>query len=194
MNNLIQLNYNGSEIRTIDDNGQIWWVLKDVCNVLGISHIKDTVKRLDEDEVGQTEVVDSLGRKQKSYVVNESGIYSVILRSDKPEAKPFRRWITHEVLPEIRRTGSYSLTSSQKKNKTWYGVPVLTVADIAQYLGTSRDAARKKIIANLRNGLDYFVLSGYSLQLFKFENRDISVMATHLLLIKQDAFMEYLNK
>lgn len=194
MNNLIQLNYNGSEIRTIDDNGQVWWVLKDVCNVLGISHIKDTAKRLDEDEVGQTEVIDSLGRKQKSYVVNESGLYSVILRSDKPEAKPFRRWITHEVLPEIRRTGGYSLTSPQKKIKTWYGVPVLTVSDIAQHLGTGRDTARKKVIGHLRNGLDYFVLSGYSLQLFKFENRNVSVMATHLLLVKQDAFMKYLNK
>lgn len=94
-------------------------VLKDVCSVLGISHIKDAAKRLDEDEVGQTEVIDKLGRYQKSYIVNESGLYSVILRSGKPEAKPFRRWITHEVLPKIRRTGSYSLIEP-RKTKTCY--------------------------------------------------------------------------
>lgn len=193
MNNLIQLNYNGSEIRTIDDNGQIWWMLKDVCNVLGLSDTNRTAERLDADELTRIKLV-SGGQKREMIAINESGLYSVILRSDKPEAKPFRRWITHEVLPEIRRTGSYSLKSPQKKTKTWYGVPVLTVSDIAQHLGTGRDTARKKVIGHLRNGLDYFVLSGYSLQLFKFENRNVSVMATHLLLVKQDAFMEYLNK
>ena len=89
MNNLIQMSYNGNTIRTIDNNGQVWWILKDICKVLDISHVKDTVKRLDEDEVGQTEVIDNLGRKQKVYIVSESGIYSVILRSDKPEAETF---------------------------------------------------------------------------------------------------------
>lgn len=189
MNNLIQLNYNGSEVRTIDDNGQIWWVLSDICNVLGISNPSKVADRLDNDERSNFK----LGRQGKCIIVNESGLYSVILRSDKPEAKPFRRWITHEVLPEIRRTGSYSLTGTQKKTKTWYGVPVLTLNDAAELLETSRDTARKKVLANLRNGLDYFILSGYSLQLFKFENRNVSVMAAHLLLVKQEAFMEYLN-
>lgn len=192
MNNLMQMNYNGNEIRTIDDNGQIWWVLKDICDILGISHIKDTVKRLEEDEVGQTEVIDRLGRKQKSYIINESGLYSVILRSDKPEAKPFRRWVTHEVLPEIRRTGRYSL-ETPKKVKTWYGVPVLTVNDAAEFLNTDRNSARNKIISRMRNGLDFFVLTGYYLQLFKHENRNIPEMATHLMLIKQDEFFKQFN-
>lgn len=190
MNNLIEMSYNGNEIRTIDDNGQIWWVLSDVCKTLDISNPSKVASRLDEDERSNFK----LGRQGKTIIINESGLYSVILRSDKPEAKPFRRWITHEVLPEIRRTGSYSLTDPQRKTKTWYGVPVLTSTDAAELLGTSPSAARRKIANCLRNGLDFFVLSGYSLQLFKFKNRDVSVMATHLLLIRQDALMEYLNK
>lgn len=107
MSNIINFNYNNHPMRSVNYNGEMWWVLKDVCDILGISHIKDTVKRLDIDEVGQTEVTDSLGRMQKSYIVSESGLYNVILRSDKPEAKPFRKWVTSEVLPTIRKTGGY---------------------------------------------------------------------------------------
>lgn len=101
-------NYNNSEVRTVTVNNEPWWVLTDVCKVLEISHIKDTVNRLDSDEVGQTEVIDKLGRKQIAYIINESGLYSAILRSDKPQAKPFRKWVTSEVLPSIRKTGMYA--------------------------------------------------------------------------------------
>ena len=103
MNDIQIFNYNSSEVRTIQTDGEPWFVLRDVCNVLGISHVKDTADRLDQDEVGQTEVIDSLGRKQTATIINESGLYNVILRSDKPEAKPFRKWVTSEVLPTIRR-------------------------------------------------------------------------------------------
>lgn len=112
--------------------------------------------------------------------------------STDPEAKPFRRWVTHEVLPEIRRTGCYSL-ETPKKVKTWYGVPVLTVNDAAEFLNTDRNSARNKIISRMRNGLDFFVLTGYYLQLFKHENRNIPEMATHLMLIKQDEFFKQFN-
>ena len=100
-------NYQDNEVRTVELNGEPWFVLKDVCGVLKISHITDTAKRMDEDEVGLTEVIDNVGRKQQTYIVNESGLYNVILRSDKPEAKPFRKWVTAEVLPSIRRHGAY---------------------------------------------------------------------------------------
>lgn len=100
-------NYNSNEVRTVQHDGEPWFVLKDVCQVLGISHIKDTANRLDGDEVGQTEVIDRLGRNQTVTIINESGLYNVILRSDKPEAKPFRKWVTSEVLPSIRKTGVY---------------------------------------------------------------------------------------
>lgn len=108
MNDLQIFNYHSNEVRTVTKDGEPWFVLKDVCTVLGISHIKDTADRLDKDEVGQTEVIDRLGRKQTVTIINESGLYNVILRSDKPEAKPFRKWVTGTVLPTIRKTGTYS--------------------------------------------------------------------------------------
>lgn len=107
MQNLQKFNYKNKNVRLIKKDGEPWWILKDVCSILDISHIKDTARRLDPDEVGQTEVIDRMGRKQKMWCVNESGLYNVILRSDKPEAKPFRKWVTSEVLPTIRKTGGY---------------------------------------------------------------------------------------
>lgn len=107
MNQIQIFNYNSNQIRTAHKDGEPWFVLKDVCEVLGIGHITDTAKRLESDEVGQTEVIDSLGRKQIATIINESGLYNVILRSDKPEAKPFRKWVTSEVLPSIRKHGAY---------------------------------------------------------------------------------------
>ena len=107
MNELQVFSYNSSEVRTVMRDGEPWFVLKDVCRVLEISDHKVVIRRLDKDEVCQIPLTDSMGRKQKTWLINESGLYSVILRSDKPEAKKFTRWVTHEVLPTIRRTGGY---------------------------------------------------------------------------------------
>lgn len=108
MNNDIQIfNYNNREVRTVQKDGEPWFVLKDVCAILDISNHKMTTQRLDVDEVSQTYLIDSIGRKQEMTVINESGLYNVILRSDKPEAKPFRKWVTSEVLPSIRKHGAY---------------------------------------------------------------------------------------
>lgn len=106
MNELQVFNYNGNEVRTIQKDGEPWWVLKDVCGILGISKYRDTASRLDEDERGSVRV-DTPGGEQEMTVINESGLYNVILRSDKPEAKPFRKWVTSEVLPSIRKHGAY---------------------------------------------------------------------------------------
>ena len=107
MNDLQIFKYQDSEVRTVELNGEPWFVLKDVCGVLGISNHKMTAQRLDGDEVSQTDLIDSVGRQQETTVINESGLYNVILRSDKPEAKPFRKWVTAEVLPTIRKHGAY---------------------------------------------------------------------------------------
>lgn len=106
MNELQIFNYNGNEVRTIQKDGEPWWVLKDVCNILSIRNPADVFIRLDEDEKGVGQI-DTLGGKQHMNIVNESGLYNVILRSDKPEAKPFRKWVTAEVLPSIRKHGGY---------------------------------------------------------------------------------------
>lgn len=106
MNDIQIFNYNSIEIRTIQKDGEPWFVLKDVCNVLNIGNSRDVVARLDQDEKGVGQI-DTLGGKQEMTIINESGLYNVILRSDKPEAKPFRKWVTSEVLPTIRRHGAY---------------------------------------------------------------------------------------
>lgn len=106
MNELQVFTYNGNEVRTVQKDGEPWWVLKDVCEVLGISKYRDTAARLEDDEREPIRV-DTLGGAQEMLCVNESGLYNVILRSDKPEAKPFRKWVTSEVLPSIRRHGAY---------------------------------------------------------------------------------------
>ncbi|MED4559925.1 phage antirepressor [Bacillus subtilis] len=100
-------NYQDQQVRTVVKDGQPWFVAKDVCNVLNHSNHKVAVSRLDEDEVSKVYLTDSLSRNQKTTVVNEAGLYSLILTSNKPEAKQFKRWITHEVIPEIRKTGGY---------------------------------------------------------------------------------------
>lgn len=106
MNELQVFTYGGNEVRTVQRNGEPWFVLKDVCAILGISKYRDAAERLDPDEREPVRV-DTLGGKQEMLCINESGLYNVILRSDKPEAKPFRKWVTSEVLPSIRKTGGY---------------------------------------------------------------------------------------
>ena len=85
MNGLQIFTYNGNEVRTVQKDGEPWWVLKDVCEVLGIGNSRMTYERLEEDEKGVS-LIDTLGGKQQMQVINESGLYNVILRSDKPEA------------------------------------------------------------------------------------------------------------
>lgn len=110
MNDLQIFTYNDTPLRTVERDGEIWWVLKDVCGALGISDHVSVARRLDPDEVGQAQVIDSKGRSQSTTITNEPGLYKVILRSDKPDAKDLMRFVTHEVLPSIRRTGSYAMT------------------------------------------------------------------------------------
>lgn len=111
MNEIQVWNYESSEVRTVQVNGEPWFVLSDVCKVLELSTPARVAERLEKDEVSQTHTIDRMGREQKTTIINESGLYTVILRSDKPQAKPFRKWVTSEVLPSIRKHGSYSVQS-----------------------------------------------------------------------------------
>lgn len=115
MNDLQIFDYNGTPLRTVEKDGELWWVLKDVCGVLGIVDHVSVSRRLDDDEkgVGQILPLSGKGAAQGTTIINEPGLYNVIIRSDKPEAKDFKRWVTHEVLPSIRRHGSYALAPTQ---------------------------------------------------------------------------------
>lgn len=94
------------EVRTLSIDGEPWFVASDVCKALGIANNRDAVARLDEDEKGVA-LTDTLGGVQNLTTVNEPGLYALVLSSRKPEAKAFKRWITHEVIPSIRKHGGY---------------------------------------------------------------------------------------
>ena len=106
------------KIRILEINGEPWLVLKDVCDVLELTSPHKVADRLEEDERNQIPGTDSIGREQLTEIINESGFYSVILRSDKPKAKPFRKWVTSEVLPSIRKRGAYMMDETLEKALT----------------------------------------------------------------------------
>lgn len=109
MNNKIKVFENAEfgSVRTVTINGEPWFVASDVCKALGIANNRDAVARLDEDEKGVA-LTDTLGGAQNLTTVNEPGLYALVLSSRKPEAKAFKRWITHEVIPDIRQYGMYA--------------------------------------------------------------------------------------
>ena len=96
-------NYGDDQVRTIVIDGEPWFVASDVCAVLGIANSRDAVTRLDEASVGSIDVPNANGALRRTKIVNEEGLYDLVLDSRKPEAKAFRRWITSEVLPSIRK-------------------------------------------------------------------------------------------
>ena len=94
------------KIRTVIKDGEPWFVLADICKILEISNSRMVAGRLDAEELMSVKLT-SGGQRREMTAVSESGLYAVILRSDKPQAKPFRKWVTTEILPTIRRTGGY---------------------------------------------------------------------------------------
>lgn len=98
---------------SIDASNQPIFCLADICGVLGVSNVGNVKSRLDADDIRQADSIDSIGRTQKILYVTEEGFYDVVIRSDSPKAKPFRKWVTHEVLPSIRKTGQYRLGQQQ---------------------------------------------------------------------------------
>lgn len=116
MNNSIQrFDFKGAALRTLtDENGEPWFVAKDVCDILGHSNVSMALDRLDDDERSKF----NLGRQGETNIVNEAGLYVLVLSSRKPEAHEFKRWVTHEVLPQIRKTGGYIPTTDADDDMT----------------------------------------------------------------------------
>ncbi|MBX6360063.1 MAG: hypothetical protein IRZ03_08290 [Acidobacterium ailaaui] len=118
MTEIQKFNFAGiSDVRVIIRDGDPWFVAKDVCDVLGLGNVSMALSYLDDDEKAQVNVnisSDDVKRGRDPYVINEPGLYSLILRSRKERAREFKRWVTHEVLPTIRRTGgAYVAPGSQ---------------------------------------------------------------------------------
>ena len=102
-------------VRTITKDNEPMFCLADVCKALDITHVTDVKSRLKQDGVGTSEVIDSLGRKQTATFINESNLYKVIFQSRKPSAEKFTDWVTSEVLPSIRKYGTYCLPRTYKE-------------------------------------------------------------------------------
>jgi anti-repressor protein len=114
MNEIQQFMYSNQEVRSTVINGEPWFVAKDICDVLEIGNVGQAVSRLDSDE--KADVILNDGRQDRlQTAVNEPGLYTLILGSRKPEAKQFKRWITHEVIPSIRQHGAYMTPSTIEK-------------------------------------------------------------------------------
>ncbi|WP_081109597.1 phage antirepressor KilAC domain-containing protein [Gluconobacter oxydans] len=110
--NLIPFSFEGAEVRVLDQAGEPWWVLTDVCKVLEITNAGNASARLDDDEKG-IHTVDTLGGPQEMTIINESGLWSLVLTSRKAAAKRFKKWITAEVIPSIRKTGGYTISAPE---------------------------------------------------------------------------------
>lgn len=120
MNNEIQrFDFKGASLRTLtDEAGEPWFVAKDVCDILELNNITEALRPLDDDEktnFRNSEVAQSGGRAP--LIISEPGLYKLIMRSRKPEAKEFQRWVTHDVLPQIRKTGGYIPTSESDSDE-----------------------------------------------------------------------------
>ena len=100
------------KVRTVLIENEVWFVLIDICKILELSNPSSVIKRLDEDEVTKFDLGSLSGITN---IINESGLYKVIFRSDKPQANQFTKWVTHDVLPSLRKTGSYSIGQTSKE-------------------------------------------------------------------------------
>lgn len=139
MNNEIQrFEFKGESLRALTNKAEEpWFVLKDCMSILDLGNPTETVKMFDDDEFSTTEVIDSIGRRQQAYIISEPGLYRLVMRSRKPEAKEFQRWVTHEVLPSIRKHGAYMTQQTLDK--------ALTSPDFLIQLATKLKEEQEKV-------------------------------------------------
>lgn len=166
------------EIRVIEKDGVPWFVGKDVAEKMGYSNPrKAIIDHVDEQDKGVTKC-DTLGGKQSLQVINESGLYSLVLSSKLPTAQKFKHWVTSEVLPAIRKNGKYETVSSvpvDRSLKTFYGKPVIFKSDIANYFKVPAyriQCALEAKKSGCVRGRDFIALDGMLFAQFKAENKE----------------------
>ncbi len=129
------------DVRVVEVNGEPWWVAKDVCDVLGYENSRKALAdHIDEDEKGVTKCY-TLGGSQEMNIISESGLYTLILRSNKAEARPFRRWVTHEVLPSLRRNGFYA-AGQERGDEAALGTLTRALSKLEARVAQLEDSAR----------------------------------------------------
>jgi len=157
MTNQSIFHFNASaEVRVILRDGQPWFVAKDVCDILGLINTSRAVGTLDDDERSNFK----LGRQGKTNIINESGLYALIFKSRKAQAKTFRKWVTNEVLPSIRQTGRYTAPVKTRYATARQRLPIKRQVDyIANIYFRKSDSAKHAIYTILREELKLDVFS-----------------------------------
>ena len=165
MKNLTPFRFDDQQVRVvIDKQGEPWFVAADVCAVLGIANNRDAISRLDDDET-DVATTDTPSGQQEMRTINESGLYSLILTSRKPSAKKFKKWVTSEVLPSIRKTGGYSVAPVTPVVKNSAMQLVIAQAIELDRLEQEQQglAARLRLVeAKQPQEQNYFTVVGYS--------------------------------
>ncbi|MFD4440416.1 phage antirepressor [Nocardia sp. NPDC058519] len=151
---LMPFTYEGATVRTVVIDGEPWFVLADLCAVLEIRNGRDVAARLADDQKGVAQI-DTLGGRQQMTIVNEPGMYEVVIRSDKAGAVMFRRWITGEVLPAIRKTGGYSSTPALTDDELIHQALTVSARRVAELTEKVAELAPKAAMAD-----DFLTASG----------------------------------
>ena len=175
-NPITPFDFGGAAVRTItDSNGDPWFVVKDIMGCLGLTNTTEAVRALDEDEL-RSESLISDGQSRSMALISESGMYALVLRSNKPEAKVFRKWVTSEVLPQIRKTGKYSVENLSPARQLLHNAQMLVdhedrlnvlhieqeaIKVEQQRIAISENETKAQVQA-LVNGEDYYTVVGYA--------------------------------
>lgn len=172
------------EIRTLLIDGEPWFVAADVCKALLIVNSRDALTRIDDDEKGVVST-DTLGGRQEVTIVNEPGLYALILSSRKPEAKAFKRWITHEVIPSIRKHGAYISPNAEA---------VQVTPTIEQYIASARIIAtcradRLRMVIGLLDKVGISMPMDTSTN-FKVERVNTAVLQMNIRRVKESNHMK----
>ena len=161
------------ELRVVqDEQGEPWFVAKDVCDALGLGRQHDSTRYLDDDEKGEGLVNTSSG-VQTMVTVNEPGLYRLILKSRKPEAKAFQRWVTHEVLPAIRRDGGYMVARDETPEETMARALLIAQSTIDRQTAQIAELKPKALFADAVAASDGTCLIGELAKMMRQNGVDI---------------------
>jgi anti-repressor protein len=198
---IVQFNFEGKEVRTIEDTeGELWFVAKDVCVALGLSYGGHNLDKLDEDEKGMVNLP-SLGGMQSFRVVNESGGYALVFGSSREKAKKFRRWVTSEVLPTIRKTGSYTVQKPLTDDQLLAKAFLIASAKVKQLEADNKAKKEALIKANqtIQNQKEVIIEQKPAVEftntvLSSVNNLDVGEVAKHLGTIGPNQLMRLLRE
>jgi prophage antirepressor-like protein len=164
-----KLNFQNLPVRVkTDDDDQIWFAGIDICEILGYQNPNNIIKKLlDDDERKLEDLTDPSGQKRKTWIISESGLYSLIITSTKPEAKTFKRWVTHDVLPSIRKAGKFT-TDELKQHEAHLQQLVKDIEDLNALKNTHNEQIKlvKQQLTDKNKEL---------MQLIRFDRRQLTI-------------------